>query len=360
MVGEGTGTPGNAGAGAGAGSSTPAAAGTGSGTPTGTTTGTPTPAAAPAATSTPAKPESAVASFERAAAALESVSSPDKTGETTPPAGAATGVVKPATPDATKTFHVPQTKEEYDRILGNARTNAVKDAGVEWATKVNQQDVVGALTTFEEIRSDPVGWARGILKEAGEPTGEVEEKLVDPSPAYTSPDGKAQFYSHDQVAVLLANMEKRLTKTFQPALTAAQTQQQREAQAEEMREVQAQATTTATEVMGILKQDPRFETHKDALRDKLSKVDPNVRKKIGAIATLFMCWNAVVAEKVIPNMASDAEKRLKTENDKQAAASVGNIVPGGGQQVRKPVRDGDVSGLASRIGEIATQIGYQG
>lgn len=347
---------GNAGAsGTGGASSTPASSGATGDTGTG---------GGATATTTPSTTDSAVASLERASAALESVPSTDKPAEgTVKPAGAATGTpnVGAAAKPGEQQFHLPQSKVEYDRIITNARNKAAADAmaPLAWAKDLKQEDVTGAVTLFREIQADPKAWALGLLEEMGiqPPAAPAEEELVDPDPDYTDPTGKEQFYSGKTVKQLLQNMEKRLTRQFQPALTAAEKQAQNDRMQAERESVQREATSTATEVMSILKQDPRFEANKAELASALKAVDPTVRKRIGTIATLFMCWNKVIAEKVLPNAERNAEKRLSDDLTRQAAVSVGSVVPGGGAPARKQVKDGDVDGLASRIGEIAATMG---
>lgn len=337
------------------------AAGGGSGTPSsgGSPGATPSAGGATSGTGTPSTPDSALASLERAEAALESDSSPDKVAGGAKPAGAATGAPNAAaTKPGEQQFHIPQDKASYDRILNNVRQQAAAKAlePLAWAKDLKKDDVVGAVSLFREIQADPKAWALSLLEEMGvtpqAPAAEAE--LVDPEPDYTDPTGKEQFYSGKTVKQLLSNMEKRLLKQVQPALTAAERQAANERMQAERQQVQEQATSTANEVMSILKQDPRFEANKAELASALKAVDPGVRKKLGSIATLFMCWNKVIAEKVMPTASRDAEQRLSADLQRQAAAGVGNVVPGGGgAPTRKAVKDGDVDGLARRIGEIA-------
>lgn len=358
-----TATPGNAG-GSSAASSAPASSAPASSAPASTSS-------TPSSTTThgpgsgaPASPESALASLERVSASLESASSPDKPADGSKPASATTGAPNAdgkggvATPDASTggEFHLPKSKEDYDRILGNARQKAVEEAlkPLAWARELKKEEVMGAAQLFREIQADPVKWAKDILAEAGEGTNE-EDDLTDPDPDYQSPDGKAQFYSGATVKKLLSNLEKRLLQQVDPAMQLVQNQRKAEERATIMREAQ----TTASEAMDVLKQDPRFEANKAALHEALSKVDPRVRARIGSIATLFMCWNKVVADKVIPNAEAAGEKRLQEDLTRQAAAAVGSVVPGGTPSVRKPVKDGDVDALAKRMGELAEQMAAQ-
>lgn len=315
---------------------------------------------------------SAVGSFERVAAKMESesASSTDKLADTgEKPAGAVakpqaaidpkTG--KPVVPSGAagaggEQFHLPRNKQEYDRILGNARTAAAAEVVAKQYGGATPESVREAAQLFQQIQANPKAWAQEILREeagAGAGGATEEEDLTDPEPDYTSPDGKAQFYSKTTMATILQNMEKRLLKQMSPALTIAEKQ----AKQEQFNRVRGEAAKTAGEVMAVLKQDPRFEPNKAAVAQKLAAIPEETRRKVGSIAALYMAWHAVLNETVIPGLESATEKRLRTDQQRIVAGGTGGVVPGGGQQnVRKPVKDGDVDGLAKRFSELEQEM----
>lgn len=251
-------------------------------------------------------------------------------------------------------FHLPKTKEDYDRILNNARKKALEDSGLhalvgeDGRSTIDVETIREAVSLAQQIHQDPRAFVQTLMQEMGE--GEEEEELVDPDPDYTSPDGKAKFYSDGTVKTLLANLEQKILRQMKPALGLVDQAKQ----AAQMREIATNATRTANEVMASVKKLPHFEQLKTSMAKKLAALDPAVRRRIGSPAALYMAYNAALAEEG-PNLERSIETRLRTEFGRQANAGQGNVVPGETPQVRKPVKDGDVNGLAKRMEELSTQ-----
>lgn len=325
---------GNEGAGA------PSSAGAGSGTDS---AGTGTGGATSATGSTPASttPASASASLERVAATAEAA--PADPNAAVKPESATTS---PAASTTGSEFHLPKTKEDYDRILNNARAKAASEVKerLGWAEKLDPEITREAYALAQQFHQNPAEFARQILKELSE---SEEAELVDPDPDYTSPDGKAKFYSDSAVKTLLQNMEKRLMKQFKPAMSMVEQQEQRE----RMAQITADAAEIAKQALAEVRQYPHYAKYEALIAAKLKSIDPATRRRIGSVAALHMAYQAVINEKSA-EISKETETRIRDEFSRKAAGGP-VIVPGDQSVPRKPVRDGDVDALAGRLGELA-------
>ena len=237
--------------------------------------------------------------------------------------------------------------------MANARDKAIAEyrGKVGWAENVNQEAVTEAIALAQEIQADPRAFAQALLAELG---GQQEEELIDPEPDYHAPDGSAQFYSDKTVKTLLSNLEKRMTRQFKPAMTMVEQAQEQE----RMRGISTEAAATAKEVMTAIRQYPHFEKYKLDIADKLEKIDVTLRRRIGSPAALLMAYHAVIQEKD-PEIRATLEQEIRQGFNKSAAASVGSVQPGSQASTRKPVRDGDVEGLAKRMEELSAEMAGQ-
>ncbi len=193
---------------------------------------------------------------------------------------------------------------------------------------------------------------------AAELAGRGEEDLVDPDPDLETTDRSKRAYSHEAVQKMLANLEKRVTRRFlsevKPALDYAQ--EGRESQ--KVAAIVAKANETAKTVMATAMQLPHFAANKDHILAELQAIDPAVRRDIGSPAALYMAYNKVLADRVFPTLAQTTEQSVLSGLKRAATASHGSVHPQHGSPgPAKPIKDGDVTGLARRMEELAAQMG---
>jgi hypothetical protein len=213
-----------------------------------------------------------------------------------------------------------------------------------WAEQFDPTTVHEALQLIVQMREDPQAFAQELL-------GSREEELVDPDPDYNSPDGKAQFYSKATLAKLLENHTKRLMKQLQPVMNAHEQQQQ----AARIETIKQEGAAVAREAMEAISQYPHYKELAPKIREKLAALDASgVRRRIGAIAALHMAYQSARNE-MEPLLKQQVTQQVRDGFTRQAAASVGHVQPGNQTVPRKPVRDGDVDGLAKRMEELAAQ-----
>lgn len=331
---------------------TPTSSGTTSSTSAPASTGassTSAPASTPAAASSvPASaPASAEASLERASAALESASSADNPATQATPPGAATPAETAAAATTGPQFHLPKTKEDYDRILENAREKVRQELMEKFGwvdqLKLDKGTIEEALGIINMMQNDREGFLREYM--AG---NEEDEELVDPEPDFTGPDGKSKFYSDTTMKALLTNLEKRLMRQMKPALTAVEKQQQ----AEQAAAVKEEGRRIAEEALTAIRKYPHYEELKEKIGQKLAALDPTVRRRMGSIAALHMAYQAAVQEHQ-PTIAAKTEEQVRKQFTKQAATSTGHVQPNSQQAARPRIKDGDVDGIAKRMEELA-------
>lgn len=207
------------------------------------------------------------------------------------------------------------------------------------------------------MQSDPMGFARQLLAEAEEARGgaggEVDdEPLVDPEPDLQSNDGKGA-YSAAAMKQIIQNMETRLSRQFKTELAPHSAMLEQGKQRELSARITAEGQKTAQEIWTEAVKLPHFETVRADVAKILAEMDPVARRKVGSAAALYMAYNKAFAEKVLPTLGKAAETKVTQDFARKAAAAVGTVVPGGGEATaKKPVRDGDVSGLAARMREL--------
>lgn len=296
---------------------------------------------------------SALASLERAAAS--------STAETGSPAsalgarsdGQAGAAGTESGTSAGGSYHVPP-REEWERILNNARSEATKP--FEWVRQlgdnVDPNEVMQLLNVARRLYADPQAFARDLMEELGQGQQE-EEELVDPEPDYQSEDGKSRFFSEKSLRTLLKNQESRLMRQFRPAMDLVSREEQRE----QVRTMMAEAKATATQALQVASKLPHFEEYKADIAKELSQVDPQVRRQVGSVAALYMAYNKVLAEKVFPKIGREAEDKVREGFKRSATTSVGQIKPGQGAEGKpKPLKDGDVDGLAAHMANLARSL----
>ena len=120
----------------------------------------------------------------------------------------------------------------------------------------------------------------------------------------------------------------------------------------------ADAKATAQQALSVASKLPHFEEYKADIAKELEQVDPRVRRQVGSVAALYMAYNKVLAEKVFPTIGRDAESKVREGFKRSAAASNGQVKPGAGVDGKpKPLKDGDVDGLAAHMARLASQMG---
>lgn len=217
-----------------------------------------------------------------------------------------------------------------------------------WARQLGSKEEISRYVELgRRLFSDPTAFYQQLGQELAGQQSE-EEELVDPKPDLRSEDGK-YAYSHEANLQIARNaaerMRRELRKEFEPALRYAQTGTQREQQ----EAIRTEATQTATEVLSVARQLPHFKEHEAEIGQLLATIDPNVRRKVGSVAALYMAYNKLLADKVLPTLSGSVER--KTIADLQRSATAGATGVSGAPAPAKPatVRDGNVDDLAKLL-----------
>lgn len=290
-----------------------------------------------------AVPVTALEAVERAHAAA---------GEET--AGAADTEVqpKPEAAAAQRTYHVPP-EEKWQGILGNARTEAVREFREKygWAESLTKEQVQHAMQIAGRLQTREQ--ARAFYKQLGDELKSIDpedEEVVDPEPDLQSEDGKHRAFSDIKVRALLANQEKRLLATIRkemaPTAEFTRSEQARRQEAAAM----AQIDTTAKEAVTAVLALPHANENKAAIAEELKAMDPGMRERLGPYGSMQYAYNRMLARVILPGYDKAAEKRVKQSFQRDAAASAVTIRPGGETSIGKSkLKLGDTDGLARHI-----------
>ena|ERR1700741_4391580 len=296
------------------------------------------------------EPEAATAGEQPkpAASALEAVERAHAAGEDK--AGAADAEVQPKPAD--KKYHVPPP-EKWEGILGNARTEAVREFREKygWAENLTKEQVEYAMQIAGRLRTPAE--ARRLYEELGKELKELDpddEEEAEPEPDLQSEDGKHKTYSDVRVRKLLALQEKRLLAKFrkemQPTTEFTKAEQARRVEEDNAARAEAAAKEAVDSVMAL----PHAKENRKHLSAELAAMEPQLRIKLGPYGAMQYAYNKMLEKVVLPGYDKEADKRVRESFKRDANASAVNIRPGGKADIGKAkVKMGDVDGLARHI-----------
>ena len=218
-----------------------------------------------------------------------------------------------------------------------------------WARTLGpKEEIERYVNVARRLFSDPQAFYAQLGSElnAGQPQAEPE--LIDPKPDLRSEDGKLA-YSHEANLRVAANaaerMRRELRKEFEPALKYAQVGTEREAE----QQVRQEATAIATDVLTTARQLPHFTEHEQEIAAVHRSIDPSVRRRVGAVASLYMVYNKVLADKVLPTLSATAERQAIADLKRSAHAGANGIAATPAPSSKPVVRDGNVDDLAALL-----------
>lgn len=292
---------------------------------------------------------SAESALESASSRLESESSPDSTGNAAASVKAA--ALKPQGPNAAGAINRPVKDAPDSRIevaVRNARAEVEGRLG--WAKDLTKEEALHAVQVYRRMAADPHAFVKALLAEAGAGQAEEEEEeLVDPDGDLISEDGKTKAYSEGAVKKLMQNLTSRLRAEMKPALTFAQKAEQEAQTRETVRGIVQESRQVASQAWETISKAPHFEENRAAISEAFAAIDPAFRRQVGSVAALYMAYNKVLAEQVLPNNEKKVGDKNLKDLQRSAVASAGNVRPGSKQAPKAKIKDGDVDALAAHM-----------
>lgn len=324
-------------------------------------------AAASSASGAPAAPAAAassgtsgnVSSGTASEAMIKAAMASEGATEKTPPVVDAASAAAPGAKVQIGTDGKPLTdaneppKERWNDILNNQRKLAAEEAlkPYAWARDMKAEDVSAAISLVSALRKDKVAFWRelGAMIEP-EGAGETKDEAF-PDADLEGPNG-VKAYSDVTLKKTLDIFEKRLMRKFQGELRPLVEFRDGELSTRERNELTNNAKSLAGRALTQARALPHFKENEAHVVAKLQAMDPALRKEVGPIAAMYMAFEAVKAEKVYPTMDVEAEKRVRADFDKKAAAGGIHPVGGDGKVKETPVIKGQ-SGLAAHMERLA-------
>jgi hypothetical protein len=187
------------------------------------------------------------------------------------------------------------------------------------------------------MRANPAAFAQELLRRFGPaPAAGPAGDDADPEPDLVTTDGKKRGYSADAMRKIIANEVRRavadVRKEYAPALEYAKEGRQQQ----EVESIKADARKVGSEVMQTARTYPHFQENEDAIAEKLAAMNPQVRKRMGAIAALHFAYVQVLQEKVFPTLSATAEQNVLDDLKRKAAATDGSVSPNGASSGVRP------------------------
>lgn len=254
------------------------------------------------------------------------------------------------------TAQVPP-EDRWPGILDNARKKASEEATAPfaWAKDLKADEVSAAMQLVTTLRQNPAAFWRELgemVNAKSQPTDTTTKDEPFPDPDYTSQDG-GKFYSADALKKIIDLTGKQLMQKFQGELRPLVEFREGELQTRTEAQAKQGAQRLAGQALTSARALPHFKEHEPEIVERLQAMDPNVRKAVGPIAAMYMAFEAVKQEKVYPTLNAEAEKRVRAEFDKKAAASGVHPVGGDGKVAETPAIKG-VSGIAAHLARLET------
>ena len=138
-----------------------------------------------------------------------------------------------------------------------------------------------------------------------------------------SEDGKLKTYSDAALQKILAIREDQITNKIlgdlKPLIDFYSTEQQ-------SRQQQSWRAMAQDELKNA-RTFPHFEENEELIAKKLSEMDSSVRERIGPVAAMYVAYNHVMKEKVLPGYDQRAEQKVLGDFQRKANAERGAVVP---------------------------------
>lgn len=304
--------------------------------------------------SAPTSAASALASAASSAATAESspASGAPDTGTGSAPSGStppATGGV-PATGQPSASAAETRGPVPYDRheaAVRNAREQARKEVAQQfaWANGLDPERVQRSLALAQRLDQDPRSFAQQLVQELGK-GDEPEEAL--PEPDLRADDGRTA-YSAQQMTKWWGVKEKQLVNRLMGELKPIIEDHKRQQAQRQTEGIVAEGRKTIKGALEHARTLPHFKENEEAISKKMDAINPEVLNRVGIVAAMYMAYNAVLSETVLPNIESTVEKRLRETQQKQAHAAAGSVRPSTSQPSVTPAKPTNVNQLARHM-----------
>lgn len=277
-----------------------------------------------------------------AAATPDATGQPKPAGPPAPPAGTRTETPEPRIVAATRNARADERNQIF-RQLG--------------VTTEQVPDVPVGIRLLGDLRRDTEGFARQLAGELGYELVPRGQTPHDPNPSEAGLPQEPPKTWGEMQAILKAQ-EQRLTRAFEARakpLEDARTLEERRARASEhTRQTQASSASA----LATARTYPHFKEHEPEIAERLAAMDPDLRAQMGPVGAMLSCYNAILAEKVFPTIATTAEEaaaaKVRAGYERKARSS-GSVVPSGSGGEGKPVELKNPTDLAKHMQHLAAQ-----
>lgn len=269
-------------------------------------------------------PSTAVAALEGAHARLNPVS-PAGGGTVQPPAGAqpVTVPAKPG-PDA----GIAQLRTAYEDTKRKLQVYEGMDA----------EEARIALAQWKRFSSDPLSYYKQLGSELGahpDFKDKLTPKVEEPEPQpdmYTVVNGEKHLvYSATQLAKWRDWNNQKLMGQVEEKLNPMQSWVEKAQESAEQNAVEINARETTTRVMAEMRKYPHFTVENEPkIAALLAQIPRSTKKAIGAVGSLFLAYQTFLKSDVFPTLEAETRKKVEADYARKAAASSGNVKPGGG------------------------------
>lgn len=238
---------------------------------------------------------------------------------------------------------------------------AVRNARQEyaWAQELlsaglKPQDVKAAISLVLRLRENPRQFWTELGTELG---GDRQEDTVEnyPDPDLATQDGRVTAYSHASVLKALEIQERKLTKLFQQQMQPLLDAHGRQLTAEKQAQIEAHNKRVGDSALAEARKFPHFKENEALIAEKLLALPEELRDQVGPVAAMFIAYNQVISEKVLPGFQRNAETAVREDN-RRKAATTGSVHPNGPQGDAKKPELRNVTDLAAHMERLSAQM----
>lgn len=275
---------------------------------------------------------------------------PDATGQPTP-AGPA------ATPAATRTeAPEPRILAATRNARADERTQVFRQLGV---SAEQAADVPVSMRLLGELRNDSLDFATRLAGEHGFTLVRTGQTPHDPDPSDVGVPQEPPKTWAEMQAILKAQ-ELRLTRAFESRAKPLEDARETEARRVRSEAITREAQTASTQALTKARTYPHFKENEVEIGERLAAMDPAERRQMGPVGAMLACYNAVLAEKVFPTIATTAKEQAAADvraGYERKARSSGSVVPTGSVGEGKPVELKNTTDLAKHMQRLAAEQG---
>lgn len=230
----------------------------------------------------------------------------------------------------------------------NGRARAVSTSDVE--------DIRIGMNLLRDLRTDARGFGTRLFQELGiELPQPKTEDYTFPKASLKSDDGQ-EAYSAGDIGKIAEILERKIT-----AKLLGEVEPLRNAELSRAEQIQeTQRRTESREMAGTvltqMRNRPHFKENEPAVKARVAELleaDPQLHLRIGAVAVMQQAFQDVLETKVYPTLGQEAERKVREDNQRQAAGST-LVHPAVGAGDGKKVEITNVTQLAKRMEDMAS------